>query len=134
MKKAGFVLVLSVLVIGCASSLDKVRTTNRKKLLKLSIGMTKKQALKIMGTKSGGGKYGEPTVNSPYKSEILQGQEKTVEVIYYYTDIKGAFYSAHEVTITDDELTPLVFENGRLIGWGNSFLESNINKYQIKPK
>jgi len=134
MKKAGFVLVLSVLAIGCAGSLDKVRTTNRKRLLKLSIGMTKKQALKIMGTKSGGGKYGEPTVNSPYKSEILQGQEKTFEVIYYYTDIKSAFYSAHEVTITDDELTPLVFENGRLIGWGNSFLESNINKYQIKPK
>ena len=134
MKKAGFVLVLSVLAFGCAGSLDKVRTTNRKRLLKLSIGMTKEQALKIMGTKSGGGRYGEPTINSPYKSEILQGREKTVEVIYYYTDIKDAFYTAHEVTITDDELTPLVFENGRLIGWGRSFLESNINKYQIKPK
>jgi len=145
MKKAAVVSVLFVLIAGCTSSLDRVRTANRRNLLKLSVGITKKQALAIMGNKSGGGRFGEPTVNSPYKSEILlvraepsasprgepavarQGKEKTFEVLYYYTDIKSAIYTANPATITDDELTPLVFDNGKLIGWGASFLDA---KYQ----
>lgn len=128
MKKIAAVSMLFVLVAGCTSSLDRVRTANRRNLLKLSVGMTKEQALAIMGNKSGGGRFGEPTVNSPYKSEILQGKEKTFEVLYYYTDIKSVIYTANPATITDDELTPLVFDNGKLIGWGASFLDSNINK------
>jgi len=130
MKKAAVVSVLFVLAAGCSSSLDRVRTANRRNLLKLSVGMTKEQATAIMGHKSGGGRFGEPTVNSPYKSEILQGKEKTFEVLYYYTDIKSVVYTANPATITDDELTPLVFDNGKLIGWGTSFLE-DIKKYKI---
>jgi hypothetical protein len=93
--------------------------------------MTKEQATAVMGHKSGGGWFGEPTVNSPYKSEILQGEGKTFEVLYYYTDVKSVIYTANPATITDDELTPLVFDNGKLIGWGASFLDSNIKKYKI---
>jgi hypothetical protein len=130
MKKVVVVSVLFVLIAGCTSSLDRVRTANRRNLLKLSVGMTKEQALAIMGNKSGGGTFGEPTVNSPYKSEILQGKDKTFEVLYYYTDIKSAIYIANPATITDDELTPLVFDNGKLIGWGADFLE-DIKKYKI---
>ena len=133
MNKTVFLLMMGLLAVGCAGRLDSVRKTNRQNLLKLSVGMTRDEALTIMGDARGGGRFGEPTVNSPYKSEILQGPEKTVEVVYYYTDIKDAIYTAHEVTITDDELTPLVFEDARLVGWGNSFLESNINKYRIRP-
>jgi len=141
MKRVTAVSILFVLITGCTSSLNRVRTANRQNLLKLSIGMTKEQALTIMGNESGGGRFGEPTVNSPYKSEILlvraepavarQGEGKTFEVLYYYTDIKNAVYTANPATITDDELTPLVFDNGRLIGWGASFLDSNIKKYKI---
>jgi hypothetical protein len=131
MKKVVVVSVLFVLIAGCTSSLDRVRTANRRNLLKLSVGMTKEQALAIMGNKSGGGTFGEPTVNSPYKSEILQGKDKTFEVLYYYTDIESTIYTANPATITDDELTPLVFDNGRLLGWGTSFLDSNIKKYRI---
>jgi hypothetical protein len=144
MKKVAVVSVLFVLAAGCTSSLDRVRTANRRNLLKLSVGMTKEQALAIMGNKSGGGRFGEPTVNSPYKSEILlvraepavarQGKEKTFEVLYYYTDIKSVIYTANPATITDDELTPLVFDNGKLIGWGASFLDSNIRKYKISDR
>jgi hypothetical protein len=140
MKKVVVVSVLFVLIAGCTSSLDRVRAANRRNLLKLSVGMTKEQALAIMGNKSGGGRFGEPTVNSPYKSEILlvraepavarQGKDKTFEVLYYYTDIKSAIYTANPATITDDELTPLIFDNGKLIGWGADFLE-DIKKYKI---
>jgi hypothetical protein len=131
MKKAAVISVLFVLAAGCTSSLDRVRAANRRNLLKLSVGMTKEQVTAVMGHKSGGGWFGEPTVNSPYKSEILQGKDKTFEVLYYYTDVKSVIYTANPATITDDELTPLVFDNGKLIGWGASFLDSNIKKYKI---
>lgn len=140
MKKVVVVSVLFVLIAGCTSSLDRVRTANRRNLLKLSVGMTKEQALAIMGNKSGGGRFGEPTVNSPYKSEILlvraepavarQGKDKNFEVLYYYTDVESTIYTANPATIPDDELTPLIFDNGKLIGWGADFLE-DIKKYKI---
>jgi hypothetical protein len=127
MKKAAIISVLFVLIAGCASSLDGVRTANRRNLLKLSVGMTKEQAIATMGHKSGGGRLGEPTVNSPYKSEIVPGKDKTFEVLYYYTDIESNVYTANPSTIPANELTPLVFDNGKLIGWGTDFLE-NIKK------
>jgi hypothetical protein len=130
MKKVVVVSVLFVLIAGCTSSLDRVRTANRRNLLKLSVGMTKEQALAIMGHKSGGGRFGEPTVNSPYKSEILPGKDKTFEVLYYYTDVESTVYTANPATITDDELTPLIFDNGKLIGWGTDFLE-DIKQHKI---
>lgn len=126
MKKAVSISLLLMLLIGCRSSLDKVRTYNRKKILKLSIGLTKEQAVKVMGHKKGGGWYGEPRVNSPYKSQILQTKEKTYEVLYYYTDIESRYYIANPSTISDDELTPLVFENEVLLGWGKDFLKSKV--------
>jgi hypothetical protein len=123
MRKAAVVCVVFVLVTGCTSSLDRVRAANRRNLQKLSVGMTKEQVLATMGHKKGGGRFGEPTVNSPYKSEILPSGDKTFEVLYYYTDAKSAIYIANPATVTDDELTPLVFDNGKLIGWGTEFLE-----------
>jgi hypothetical protein len=128
MKKAVVFTVLFVLAAGCTSSLDRVRAANRRNLLKLSVGMPKEQAIEVMGHKSGGGRFGEPTVNSPYKSEILPGGDKTFEVLYYYTDVKSVIYTANPATIADDELTPLIFENGKLIGWGKDFLENIKNK------
>jgi hypothetical protein len=130
MKKAAVVSILFMLIAGCTSSLDRVRTANRRNLLKLSVGMTKEQATAIMGHKSGGGRFGEPTVNSPYKSEILPGKDKTFEVLYYYTDIESNVYTANPATIPANELTPLVFDNGKLIGWGADFLE-DIKKLKI---
>jgi hypothetical protein len=123
MKKAAIVSILFVLAAGCTSSLDRVRTANRRNLMKLSVGMTKEQAIETMGHKKGGGRFGEPTVNSPYKSEILPGKDKTFEVLYYYTDVESTVYTANPSTVTDDELTPLIFDNGKLIGWGADFLE-----------
>jgi len=90
--------------------------------------MTKEQVLEIMGTGtihtlSPGG-----AINNPYKSEVLYGKNgKTLEVLYYYTDIQRA-----DGAITDDELTPLVFDDDILIGWGRGFLQENIKKYEIR--
>ncbi len=104
--------------------------------MKLSVGMTKQEALEIMGTKKittyePSALYLAPltaqAINNPYRSEILQGKDKTFEVLYYYTDVKQ-----QDGAITDDELTPVVFDNGILIGWGWSFLQDNAQKYEIR--
>ncbi len=138
MKKLFFLLGLVILVSGCATvTVSEVTAPNRENLLKLSIGMDKAEVIKIMGAgsfRSGGynmllGIHSKPatTITNPYRSEILQGKDKTLEVIYYVTDDKN-----NDGAISDDELTPLVFDNGKLIGWGNSFLQDNIQKYEIR--
>jgi outer membrane protein assembly factor BamE (lipoprotein component of BamABCDE complex) len=62
---------------------------------KLRVGMTKQQVLKIMG---------EPLRNQKYNKP---------DVWYYYVETQW-----HDFLTTEDECMPLVFENGKLIGWG----------------
>ena len=126
MKKLIYLFVMAILVSGCATYSGFI-ARNRENLMKLSIGMNKQEVLNIMGTNSERVDFGTFKVTNPYRSEIMQGKDKTFEILYYYTDCK-----ALDGAITDDELTPLVFDNGKLIGWGNSFLQSNIQKYEIR--
>lgn len=126
MKKQIALLALCILITGCASPLDRVRKNNRKRLLELSAGMTKEQALEVMGRSGGGGSFGEPTVKSPYKSETLQSNGRDFELLYYYTDINSRIHISNPGTIRDKDLTPLVFENGILIGWGKTFVKTLI--------
>ncbi len=120
MKKVIFLLlVLAIVMSGCTRP-DTITRINRKNLMKLSIGMSKQEVLNIMGTKTMHILYG--AVNNPYRSEMLRLENgKTLELLYYYTDIKR-----RDNCITDDELTPLVFHNGELIGWGWSFVQEHI--------
>ena len=126
MKKQIALLALCLLITGCTASLDRVRKNNRKRLLKLSAGMTKSQALKVMGRSGGGGSLGEPTVKSPYKSETLQSNGRNFELLYYYTDINSRIHISNPGTIRDEDLTPLIFENDILIGWGKTFVKALI--------
>lgn len=138
MKKIIYLLAVLMIISGCYSlgNLDKLRMYNRQNLMKLHIGMTKEEALEIMGAQTATDYFYSQrvTATNPYRSEILQGKDKTLEVIYYYTDKKQA--SFHPMSgmmgIADDELTPLVFDEGKLIGWGWSFLQENIQKYEIR--
>ena len=140
MKRIVFTMALVFLLSGCVNmTFDEFRMQNRQNLMRLSVGMTKQQALDVMGT--GEYKLGrwkdssvEATLNNPYKSETLQGKDKTFEVLYYYTDKKRALFPVQEFSITDDELTPLVFDEGKLIGWGWGFLEQNVQKYEIRVR
>jgi len=128
--------------VGVASSrksISQATAVNRENLSRLSIGLAKEEAISIMGTKPMNAFYTELSgirkitrgiiVSNPYRSEILSGGDKTLEVVYYTTDVKN-----DDGAITDDELTPLVFDNGKLIGWGWSFLNDNIQKYEIRMR
>jgi hypothetical protein len=138
MKKI-LLAMLCLELVGCATTMQQAISPNRENLLKLSIGMSKEETIRVMGTQpfSAGGsdflrgsrssKGQEVTINNPYRSEILQGKDKIFEVLYYVTDDKTG-----SGVITDDDLTPLVFDNGKLIGWGRSFLQDNVQKYEIR--
>ena len=56
-------------------------------------------------------------ITNPQKVETIAQGTKAYEVVYYFTHIVKA-----DGRITDDELTPLIFEGGRLAGKGWYFL------------
>lgn len=66
-------------------------------------------------------------LNNPYRTEILQTTGRSLEVVYYVTGLKDS-----GCTVNDDGLTPLVFENSKLIGWGNEFLTEVSPGMQMK--
>jgi len=134
MKKVFLVLLFCGLV-GCTmvSVYQRTASENRAGLTKLSIGMSKEEALKIMGTTSAKGNYleGHAVIENPYKSETIQGTVDTFEVLYYLTnpfEDRGGWFKSD---VTYEELTPLLFKNGRLAGWGDDFLKKSIPDYEL---
>ena len=90
--------------------------------------MTKEQALVIMGTQTYETELG--SINNPYRTETTHTKDgDPVLLVFYYTDVK-----ARDNAITDDELTPLVFEDDKLVGWGWSYLDNNTQKYEYKVR
>ncbi len=80
------------------TSCDSERELNNANLVKLKEGMTKDDVVEIMG---------DPLENEAYNKKDLW---------FYYT---GAKWS--DGNRTSDECTPLVFENDKLVGWGQDF-------------
>ena len=67
---------------------------------------------------------------NPYKSEVKHIGNNTYEILYYYADIFGMHMGYWDASyrgrhVTDNVLTPLVFEDKRLIGWGRKFAVNN---------
>ena len=104
--------------------------------------MSKPDVLKIMGTRTiriEGILYPADRITNPFRSESLIGKDGTsIEVLYYYTDQKSTYtrqpLSGTPLAIVDDELTPLVFHDGKLIGWGWRALEDVKAKYEIRMR
>lgn len=135
MKGKFFLIILICLgLIGCATmSLSKIASANKENLSNLLKGMTKEEVLKIMGVKTEKAGFWDwyTKIKNPYKSEILRGKDKTLEVVYYFTTIEEKRLAGEKPVITDTKLTPLIFDNGVLIGWDWGFLYSNIEKYEL---
>jgi hypothetical protein len=115
-------LALLVLTLfGCASTHD-VRIKNRENLLRLAIGINKFEVLQTMGTETIG------TVNNPYRVETpLDKDGRLLEVLFYHTDVRKK-----DKLISDDELTPIVLQDNKLIGWGWAFLSERVPSYHYK--
>ena len=85
--------------ISCTSP-GKIRERNRNNLSRLNLDMSRQQVLTVM--------------KRPYRSETLSlSNGKRLELLYYHTDLKTP-----DGAVTDDELTPVVLIEGKVIGWG----------------
>ena len=104
MKKGIIILLLSGLLSGCGAVKGLEANANRYQLDNLKVGMTTDQVRQAMGR--------------PYKSEFYG----TKQAWFYITE----WQSDGKTTL--DEMTPLVFENDILLGWGSKFLAGNSRK------
>ncbi|MCL1143399.1 DUF3192 domain-containing protein [Shewanella gaetbuli] len=80
---------------------------NRTNLTKLSLGMSLDQVQIIMGTSD----FTEAFVNQASE----QSAAETVNVLFYRTQ-----WAKGDGKTTKDECTPVVFRDGKLIGWGDT--------------
>ena len=108
---------LFVLILTSCATWKIQQSRNRDNLMRLDLGMTKEQVVQIMG---------KPDLNEAYQT----ADGGALVILFYYTNRKWA-----DSNITKDECTPLVFENGKLIGWGDEFYQSKIKvEVEIKNK
>ena len=92
---------------------QQVRTMNKEKLNELEIGMNENVVLMIMGSKTIKIESTPFTIENPFKTEIYSNDIDVYKILYFYTDLVK-----RDGFITDEELTPIIFKNNKLIGWG----------------
>ncbi|MDD5005020.1 MAG: DUF3192 domain-containing protein [Candidatus Omnitrophica bacterium] len=116
MKKLIYLFVAVILVSGCASywnSLPWSIDNNRKKLMELEIGMTKKEVINVMG--------------DPYNREAYAlPNGHTLEFLIYLTKYTDSG------SIPDSDTTPICFEDGKVTGWGRNFYVERKQRYEIE--
>lgn len=92
---------------GCAYMPWNEAARNIDNSKRLRVGMTKTEVLDVMG--------------KPVSDETFS----TPDVWYYFTQSVWM-----DGLTTEDECMPLVFEDGKLIGWGNTFY----TQYRVEKK
>ena len=56
-------------------------------------------------------------VKNPYREEEFKKQDRTYKIFYYFTQIKKT-----DGIVADDELTPVVVNDGKVVGIGANFV------------
>ena len=142
-KRFLMILVLGLLLSGCVTYDDfdsmgyqSLANHNRAKLISLEPGMTKKEVLDLMGTRTGHYSY---LISNPMRVSLFSIKEDNVTIIYYYTDFSSRQrrdYSGWRTNfkVTSENTTPLVLLNGKLIGWGEESLRRAQDKYDFTIK
>lgn len=123
-------LVYCAMLAGCSTlfmdPLEQLREANKRNLQRVSLGNTRFEVETIMGSERAGG--GLPEVafgrlqylaaKNPMREDTVRGRDGAdYQVLFYYTDVH-----AKDDKITDDELTPIVFRDGKVVGIGHPFL------------
>ena len=127
-KNIIYIIVIQLLLISCGPSLFLIQSQNRTKLNQISLGLTKREVLDIMGTTTNKVSNGQNWIylTSPYKTETMIENGRNYEILFFYSDTKK-----QDGVISDDELTPIVLLDNKVVGFGWSFMKDNIKKYQI---
>ena len=102
--------------------LEQLRDGNRQNLAKVAPGMTRMEVESVMGHARAGGKLPEVLFGRVQyleaKNPMREEKNGDELVLYYYTDVKSL-----DDRITDDELTPVVLRDGKVVGVGAQFLK-----------
>jgi hypothetical protein len=122
MKHKCVVALCLVFMFGCSSA-GRMLFENRQNLSNLSPGMSKVEVHTVMGQQP------VRNFNNPYRTAMYIGKDgKPVETFYYWTD------GNQSNGIADNELTPVVFVDGKVIGWGREFWTEFVTKYELRTK
>jgi len=108
-KKKTIEITLFVLILLASSACWRaMQGWNRDNLMRLELDMTKEDVFRIMG---------KPDLNEAYKTE----EGNKLEIFFYYTNRKW-----NDGNITRDECTPIILEDGKVIGWGEEFYKTRV--------
>jgi hypothetical protein len=125
------VMVLALFSVGAHAETLKLGTLavqNQSNLTKLSVGMSKEQAIKIMGTDNAETRNG--LVPNPWTTEMVKGRDGgQYEVLYYITRKNPPMMS-----IAKYLTTPVIFRGGKLVGWSFETLEKLEPPKEKKPQ
>ena len=124
---AGFILLSGCQKDVRVTDLNTVGRMNNAKVMTLQRGMTPQQVINHIGPS------GRPSIPNPYKSDLHPSGDRfsvnrfaIIRVLYFYNQRQR-----EDNIISDNELMPVVFINGKLDGWGSSHWESTAKKYDI---
>ena len=127
MKKILLVILSLIILNGCVGSQAwyciRTRETlieannNRGKIAKLKIGMTQDEVTQLLGP---------PYITEAYSSE---GKE-SVFLLYRTEGWNASTWSPQQDT--DNQFTPLCFEDNKLVGWGRNFYVEKKKSYEIE--
>jgi len=116
MKRVFSIIALAALLTGCAGttgtmSVSSLIVNNRTNISKLSYGMSKEDVHAIMGQMT------VKSASNPHRTSMFKTSDGImVDVFFYWTEKAPSF-----VHVTDREMTPVVFNNGKVVGWGREF-------------
>ena len=92
---------------------QQVRSMNKENLKELEIGMNENVVLMMMEPKTFKIESDPFIIENPFKTEIYSNDVDVYKILYFYTDLVK-----RDGFITDEELTPIILKNNKLIGWG----------------
>lgn len=96
-----------------AKSPSKVASDNRRNLACLTAGMAVADVLQVMEEESWGSGSSTRIANPHRRESFPMAAGGQADVLFFYTDTRK-----EDGLIGEDELTPVYFENGQLVGWG----------------
>ena len=137
------ILVAFAALVACARAQQvpivvEVGAVNREHLLQLRPGMPRGEVLELMEIdlteeyrlrNRGFDTFldKDALIPNPYRrAQIRTDDGSEIELLFYYTGEHD-----HQEPVTDAELTPLVLEDGLLLGWGWPYLNQNVGEYWL---